>query len=285
MPVRGLGSRPLVLASQSVKRVAVCFLLVACQRPADAGTKTPAVAAAVDEDPLDVAATLVIESLQKGDYEGLREHTVQPLTHDLSKTEFDDLAAIVQWLGPLKQRTAADTDMSHGGGQRSYQLAFEKAAALELEVSLDEAGKLIGFQFTGEGYTEAERGVLAEPWREFKVYDFVCLGPQGDPLPDGKPIQGKRVEYEIVVGGIEAVLGEHHLEIEKIVFDASGKEIFHEPIAYDAKFAADATGIPRGAVRGYLEVPGPGKWELELRIADTNAHRAIEYRHAFETTR
>ena len=274
-----------VLASPRVNRFAVCFLLVACQKPSGAGTQPPVATPAVDEDPLDAAATLLVESLHNGDYDGLREHTVQPLTKDLSRAEFDDLAAIVQWLGPLQQRIETDTDMSHGGGQRSYRLEFEEAAELELEVSLDEAGKLMGFHFSGEGYIKAERGVLAEPWREFKVYDFAYLDPEGTPLPAGTPIQGKRVEYEIVVGGIEAFIGEHHLEIEKVVLDKNDNEVFHEPIEYDAKFAADATGIPRGVVRGHLEVPGPGSWKMELRITDKNAHRDIEYRHAFETKR
>lgn len=226
---------------------------------------------------------VLVSNLQSGDYEALAGHTVQPLTHDLSPEEFRDLSAIVQWLGHLDDHSATKTDDTYGGGQRWYALRFDKGE-VELEVSIDEDGKLVGFQFGGDGFTEAERGVLAEPWREFKVYDFVFLGEDGQPLPEDAPIAGNRVDYEIVVGGIEAVLGTHHLAVEKIVLDPGGKEVFHEPIEFDTKFDADAGGIPRGTVRGYLEVPGPGKWEMDLRITDKNAFRDVEYRQSFETT-
>lgn len=237
----------------------------------------------VDQDPLDEAATLVVDTLRKGDYDGLHGQTVQPLTHDLSQTEFDDLAAIIQWLGPLQQRAPKGTDKSHGGGERKYAMQFDRGSELELQVSLDAGGKLIGFRFSGDGYTEAERGVLAEPWREFKVYDFVYLDADGNPVAKGVPLTGPRVDYELVVGGIEAFVGEHHLTVEKIVLDAQGKDVFHEPIEFDVKFAEDATGVPRGVVRGHVEVPGPGTWEIELKIIDRNSQRDLDYRETFTT--
>jgi len=234
-------------------------------------------------EPLDEAATTLLTHLQSGDYDGLRPHTADPLTDDMSRPEFDDLAAIVQWLGPLRDRTPKETNRAYGGGQRRYALQFENAGPLELSVSIDPEGKLVGFEFQGEGYIEAERGVLAEPWREFKVYDFRFLGPNGTPMPEGAKLVGNRVDYELVVGGIEAFIGEHHLSIQKIVLDAEGNELFVEPVEYDAKFAADAMGIPRGVVHGHLEVPGAGRWELALSITDENAHRDTEYRRQFET--
>jgi len=252
---------------------------VACGKPKQSPTsETPAAVS----DPVDQAMVTLVSNLQSGNYEALHEQTVDPLAHDLSAEEFGDLSAIIQWLGHLENHTATKSDETYGGGQRWYELTFEKGT-VELEVSIDEGGKLIGFQFGGDGFTEAEHGVLAEPWREFKVYDFTFLGADGNPLPDGSKLAGKRVDYELVVGGIEAMLGEHHLTIEKIVLDPAGNEVFNEPIEFDAKFAADASGIPRGVVRGYLEVPGPGKWEMDLRITDNNAHRDVQYRQAFET--
>jgi hypothetical protein len=125
--------------------------------------------------------------------------------------------------------------------------------------------------------------VLAEPWREFKVYDFRYLDAEGNPLPEGAPIAGNRVDYEVVVGGIEAFIGEHHLTVRKMLLDASGKEIFREPVEFDAKFRADAMGIPRGEVRGYVEVPGPGKWQIKLAITDANSHRETEVSRGCET--
>ena len=255
----------------------------ACEKGAPTTAPTQA-APQSDAHRCDVAATRLVESLQRGEFDVLAEHTADPLTHDLSRTEFDDLAAIVQWLGPMQSREVEKHDDTFGGGQRWYAMQFERGGALELEVSIDPKGKLVGFEFSGKGYTEAERGVLAEPWREFKVYDFHFLDADGNYVADGKPISGKRVDYEIVVGGIEALLGEHHLSVEKIVFDASGNTVFREPIEFDTKFDADAMGVPRGTVRGHVEVPGPGAWRIDLRITDENAHRDIEHEQAFETT-
>lgn len=245
-------------------------------------TTAPTADAPADE-PIDQMTWSLLEKLAASDYEGLQALTVQPLTHDLSHAEFEDVAAIVAWLGPLQSHAIERSDASYGGGQRWYTLQFDKGGAVELEVSLDDSGKLIGFQFDGDGYLEAERGVLAEPWREFKVYDFALIDSGGAPLPKDGTVAGTRVDYELVVGGIEALLGEHHLSVEKVLRDASGKEIFREPIEYDTKFDEDSMGIPRGVVRGHVEVPGAGAWKLDLRVTDENAHRDIEYQASFKT--
>ncbi len=232
--------------------------------------------------PEDDAATFLLEALERGNYDALAARTSDPLTSDLSKPEFDDLAAIVQWLGPLKSQDAAEMDEERHN-TRAYTLQFERGAAVHLEVSVDATGQLIGFVFSGDGYTEAERGVLAEPWREFKVYDFHLLDADGGRLPEGSAVAGTRVEYEVIVGGIEALLGAHHLRVEKTVLDAGGTPVFREPIEFDTTFDQDAMGVPRGTVRGHVEVPSAGRWTMKLVISDENAHRAIEHEHAFET--
>lgn len=263
--------------------IALSLLAVACDK-----SETPATTAPADEappaDPIDQATGLLLTTLAEGDYDGLHDHCVDPLHHDLSAEAFHDLSAIVQWLGAERSREVVSTDMSHGGGQRWYTLQFEQGGTVDLEVSIEADGKLVGFEFSGNGYADGEHGVIAEQWREFKVYDFAYLDTEGSPLPSDAPIPGTRVDYEIVVGGIEALLGEHHLTVEKIVLDSDGNEVFHQPIEYDVKFASDASGIPRGTVRGYLEVPGPGRWEMDLVITDRNSGREMDYRHAFETT-
>lgn len=256
------------------------LLASACKKDGAPESAAPA----VDQgDPLDNAMVLLLNKLAAGDYQGLKEHTVDPLSHDLSEAEFADLAAMAGWWGGLQNHAISKTDMNYGGGQRWYELQFDQGGPVQLKISLDESGKLIGFNFEGEGYGDAEHGVIAEQFREFKVYDFHYLDPEGKYYPKDAPIPGNRIDYEIIVGGIEAVVGEHHLKIEKIVFDQSGKEVFHEPIEYDIKFAQDSSGIPRGVVRGYLEVPGPGKWEMDLVVTDQHARRDVDYRHEFET--
>lgn len=268
--------RPLLLPCLAVT------LFAGCEKSPPSVEPTAAVAQ--DEHACDKAATTLLTSLQSGDFDGLASSSADPLTHDMSKAEFDDLAAIVTWLGPLQSRAVERHDDTFGGGQRWFALQFENAAPLELEVSIDQAGKLVGFEFSGKGYTEAERGVLAEPWREFRVYGFHFLDADGNRVPEGEAVPGKRVDYEIVVGGIEALLGEHHLSVEKLVFDQGGNTVFREPIEFDTKFDEDAMGVPRGVVRGYVEVPGPGQWRIDLRITDENASRDIEYKTSFQTS-
>jgi hypothetical protein len=255
----------------------------ACDKAEKPETAAPEPKPKPELDAIDRAMIALLTELENGDFKALKAHCVEPLTHDLSPAAFADLAAIVGWLGGVEERTVTHTDMSHGGGQRWWHLQFAQGDTVELELAIDEQGKLIGFHFEGPGYIEAEHGVIADEWREFKVYDFVYLDADGQPLPEGTPIRGKIVEYEMVVGGIEALIGQHHLKVEKIVFNSKGKEVFHRPIEFDTKFDENAEGIPRGVVRGNLEVPGPGKWEMELKISDMNAHRDIDYRHAFET--
>lgn len=235
-----------------------------------------------EAEPVDEATTVLLKALERGKHDVLAKRSSEPLSSDLSKAEFDDLAAIVEWLGPLQERAVADMDVERHNTQ-AYTLQFERGGPVELEVSVDAMGQLIGFHFSGDGYLEAERGVLAEPWREFKVYDFHLLDAEGARLAEGTPLSGTRVEYEIVVGGIEALLGAHHLRVEKMVLDAAGGPVYKEPIEFDTTFDQDAMGVPRGVVRGYVEVPGPGKWTMDLVISDENAHRAIEHKQAFET--
>lgn len=234
---------------------------------------------AENKDDIEVATDRLLSYLRKGDYGSLVGISTDPLTGDLSREAFDDLSKIVVWLGSEKSREAAHTDGEFGGGVRTYKMQFENGGPLELEVSIAQTGQLTGFHFEGEGYGDAEQGVIAEQWRHFKVYDFAYVDSEGQDIPEGEACSGKRVDYRVVVGGIEALLGEHHLSVEKIVFDKDGNEVFHEPIAYDAKFSANAEGIPRGEISGYFEVPGPGTYEIDLLITDENASRDLDYRH------
>lgn len=252
----------------------------ACQKASTPATVAPTTPSSADA--LDAATASLLSCLSRHDYEELEGETADPLTTDLSEEAFSDLAKIVSWWGPLHSQTETETDPSHGGGERTYELQFSKGGPVELRVSISPEGKLVGFRFGGEGYLEAEREVIADEWREFKVYDFAYLDAEGQRLAAGQAISGNRVDYEVTMGGIEAFVGEHHLAFEKIVFDGQGKEVFHEPIEYDTKFAANAEGIPRGVVRGHLEVPGPGKYEMSLKITDRNSTREVDYRQAFE---
>jgi hypothetical protein len=270
-----------------LSRVPLCLALalapLACNKSAPAPTAEPAPQEALD--PIDAAMSSLLTHLARGDYDGLKATTVEPLTTDLSAEAFSDLSEIVIWLGVLKSFQETKTDRSHGGGERWYDLQFERGGPVQLWVALERDGSLIGFRFSGDGFTEAEHASIAEEWREFKVYDFAYLDQGGERLEQGQSIVGNRVEYELVVGGIEAFVGKHHIQVVKTVLDTQGQEVFVEPIGYDATFSANAEGIPRGVVQGYLEVPGPGDYHMKLKITDRNSARTIDYEQPFSVVK
>jgi hypothetical protein len=251
----------------------------ACGKGAPPPTVEPTAQAELDS--LDSAMSSLLTHLARGDYDGLVASTSEPLTTDLSAEAFTDLSEIVVWFGPLRSFQETETDRTHGGGERWYDLQFERGGPVRLWVAIEQDGSLVGFRFSGDGFTEAERASIAEEWRHFKVYDFSYLGAEGERLAEGQPIVGNRVEYELVVGGLEAFIGEHHIAVVKTVLDDQGKEVFVEPIGYDASFSANAEGIPRGVVRGYLEVPGPGSYHMKLKVTDRNSARTIDYERPF----
>ncbi len=271
-------------APRTVQRIVSVLAALAVLSPGCGKVRsyTEPTVAIPESDARDEAATQLLEALERGQYDALASRTSEPLTSDLSATEFEDLAATVQWLGPLRSLDV-DEDRSVEHGARAYVLQFERGEDVELQVWVDATGQLSGFEFSGKGFVEAERGVLAEPWRQFKVYDFHLLDAAGTRLERDAAVSGTRVEYELVVGGIEAVLGVHHLRVEKTVLDPTGSSVYREPIEFDTTFDQDAMGVPRGVVRGHVEVPGPGRWTLELVISDENAHRAIEHEYVFDS--
>lgn len=231
-------------------------------------------------DPFEATARRFLESLGSGDYGETIGMTASPLSKELSKAAYDDLSKIVAFLGEPEAMEVKEKKPVQGGQYRRYMLKFE-TGLVEYEVTV-EYDAIVGFHLMGPGFDEAEHGVIAEQFREFKVYDFKWNLDDGTENPGGEVYSTNRIDWQIFVGGIEAMGGEHHITIEKICLDESGKELFHEPIEYDVKFEANAEGIPTGHVDGYLEVPGPGKYTLEIRLKDNIAVAEIDHKVDFE---
>lgn len=199
---------------------------------------------------------------------------------DFSTEAFHDLSEIVRWLGPVQSKELLEDEEIHMGRHRVYSVKFAKGT-VNLDVSI-EADMVIGFNLSGDDWVDAEHGVIADQYREFKVYDFKYMAEGGEENPDGPVYHTKRVDWQIFVGGIEARSGEHHLTVEKICLDANGKEVFHEPTVYDVKFAANAEGIPTGHVDGWIEVPKVGKYTLEIKLKDNFAFNELDHIVEFE---
>ena len=255
--------------------------LAACNKGEDS-SNAPAAAKSAPSDPVEAAIDDMLERLAAGDYAKMKEITASPLTEDLTESAYTDLSSVVEWLGYVDVKTPTQEDIPvEGGTRRTYKITFEKEEVV-LEATVLNDGKIMGFTFSGDGFYRAEHGVIADQYREFKVYDFHWTTEAGEkvgveiPQPDG------HVAYHLIVGGIEAFAGKHHIRVEKMVVDGSGKEIFREPIEYDVTFEANAEGIPRGEMTGEFDVPAKGDYELVLKLRDDVAVVETEYRVPFK---
>ena len=254
--------------------------LGACEKSSGDGSNAPAAAAPADQ--VEAATDKLISVLAGEDYKAMTDLAAGALRVDMSAEAFKDLHAIVSWLGYVKSKRTTQEDMpvSEGGVRRTYIVEFEKEE-VTLEVTVLDDGHILGFHFSGEGFYRAEHGVIADEFREFKVYDFHWVDGDGVEHPPGEPIVGTHLTYHVVVGGIEAFGGKHHIAVKKMVHDADDREIFVEPIEYDVKFEENAEGIPRGDMSGEFDVPAPGKYELILTLRDDVAVIDVEHRVPF----
>jgi hypothetical protein len=257
---------------------------LACEKGGEGGGESNAPEAAVPADPIDAATDMLVTKLQAGDRDGLLEQSVSPLVEDLSPLAFEDISKTVAWLGYMSSKTARSDVPIEGGTRRSYSMEFEKGDEVTLEVSVVD-GKVMGFHFAGDDFFKAEHGVIADQFRQFKVYDFWFEDGEGNRLTDVESLPGPTIRYRLVVGGMEAFGGKHHIGVEKMLQDSSGKELFKEPVAYDTEFKENAEGIPRGEIGGDLDVPGPGEYELVLLLEDDIAAIDAEYRTRFKVVK
>lgn len=233
-------------------------------------------------DPTEAAVDKLIATLAGDDFAAMTELAAGALKVDMSAEAFKDLHSIVSWLGYVKSKRQIQDEMpvSEGGVRRTYIVEFEKET-VNLEVTILDDGHILGFHFTGDGFYRAEHGVIADQFREFKVYDFHWVDPEGGEHLPGVVIEGTHCAYHLVVGGIEAFGGKHHIAVKKMVHDVQDREIFVEPIEYDVKFVENAEGIPRGDMTGEFDVPAPGKYELVLTLRDDVAVIDVEHRVPF----
>ena len=232
------------------------------------------------EDP-DEAAQMIIESLSHADIKEILAIAGEPLDEELTPEAFEDYVKVIQWLGDVKDLHEDANYDSDAAKQRDYYIEFEKGE-VHLRVTIIPGVGLIGFKFEGDDFIRAEHGALEDNYAQFKVYDFRFLDDHGDKNPEGDRVHTGRIDYLLIVGGLEAKTGEHHINVEKIVLDADGKPIYDEPIEFDLQFEENAEGIPRGMVKGFVQVDNPGRYTIELVVRDNVSGQEIDYKHDFE---
>ncbi len=223
----------------------------------------------------EVAVPIIIQAMSEGDRAKLLQICDGDLKHDLSQAAFDDFATVIKYLGTMKDFYEEANEDTPVAKQRVYELEFDKGE-VRLMVQLYPDGGLIGFHFDGDTFVAAEHGALEDGYSSFKVYDFKLLDGKGNEMDTLRTRKGE-VRYQLIIGGLEAKKGEHHVSVEKIVFTDKKEEIYHQPQEFDLKFEENAEGIPRGVIRGSIEIHEKGHFDMEFKIRDNLAKEEIDY--------
>jgi hypothetical protein len=230
------------------------------------------------------APHFLIHAFQNNDRDWILEHSLEDLGEELSGEVFGDLAKVLSWLGELKEVMEIDDNVQVAGSSFLYECHFEKGSHVLLTVTTLASGELVSFHFEGEDFLAAEHGALDDRYTTFKVYDLKFTNELGKEADSGHKIAGSRIDYQIIVGGLNAELGEHHLSFEKIVVDKSGGEVLHEPVEFDKKFEESPEGIPRAKIQMFLQLDDAplGEYDLVLKIRDNVSGQELEHKEHFE---
>lgn len=259
--------------------------LIACDKgDGGNGTKAPKSSSVKKGDKPtepDQMVEAIVAAMQTNDREWVMSFTTDPLSDELSEEAFNDFAKVIQWLGELEDYHVEVNNDQLVALQRDYLLDFEKGQVKLHITAYPDGGGLVGFRFSGDTFIRAEHGALDDHYTKFKVYDFSFLDDSRETI-DGDSVPAGQVNYQVVVGGLEAKEGEHHVIMEKIVFNDGGKEIYHEPVEMDLRFEQNAEGIPRGIVRGFVYINEAGHYDIDLKIRDNVAGEEIDYHHDVE---
>lgn len=255
------------------------------KRGGSKGTSSPSAATTVKKgdqiDDPDQMVEAIVAAMQTDDRDWILSFSTEPLTDELSQEAFNDFAAVIQWLGEFKDYHVEVNNDQLVALQRDYLLSFEKGDVKLHVTAYPDGGGLVGFKFEGDTFVRAEHGALDDHYAKFKVYDFSFMDSarafiEGDTVPAGQ------VNYQVIIGGLEAKEGEHHVTMEKIVFNDGGSEVYHEPVEMDLRFEENAEGIPRGVVRGFVYIDDPGHYDIDLKIRDNIANEEVDYHHDVE---
>jgi hypothetical protein len=220
----------------------------------------------------------IVAAMQSGDRDWILSFAEDPLHEELSQEAFNDFSAVIKWLGALQDFHVESNNDQPVALQRDYLLSFEKGEVNLHVTAYPDGGGLIGFRFSGDAFVRAEHGALDDHYAKFKVYDFSFL-TEGKERIKGDSVPAGRINYQVVVGGLVAEEGEHHITMEKIVFNDGGKEVYHEPIEMDLRFEENAEGIPRGILRGFVYIDEAGHYDIDLKIKDNVSKEEIDYHH------
>ena len=236
------------------------------------GTSAPEETDAVDK----LAAQLLTE-LSQADREGVVALTTQTAAAALDEREIAVIARTLDWLGAF-ELLAQSEEAVVGGIKRRYLARFDRGdLGLELTVVGD---KIEGFAFDEGSWTKLSEQALEAAAGSLAIATFEFTGPEGEVIP--QPQNPAAIGYAIELEGLGSQLREHHVTIDKQVFDAEGNLVYRQDTPDEIRFPQAESGSSGGRLTGSIAVPGPGRYEIELRVDDMIAGQQATHRQVFQ---
>ncbi|PRP96179.1 hypothetical protein [Enhygromyxa salina] len=262
---RGISSLVLALSL-------VC--VAGCER--SGSTRAPVAA----QDPTDQLTGELLATLRAGDLEAALGLCNAALAGDLERRGASELAVItatLDWLGAVESLELESEQPVAGGVDRRYLVRFGHG---EVGLSVTAVnGKLEGFEFDrGQWQVLVDRAAEAAAG-SLRVAEFRYLDAKGQPVEGA--LDPAKVSYELALEGLEALLREHHVMIAKTVRDAAGNEVYRQTEDDDIRFPQAQSGSGGGRITGHVAVPGPGHYQLELRIRDMVGAQLMTHKESF----
>lgn len=231
-----------------------------------------------DEDEVDALARQLLAALAADDAEAARALSNQELSIALDLREVAIIARTLAWLGTLESLSGSDEEPLANGVRRRYVARFARG---ELTWHLSVVGgKAEGFELDPGQWAAYEERALTAHAGSMRLLDFHFVGPEGQPVQD--PVDPSSIPYALELEGLDVQFREHHVSIGKKVYDAEGNEVYRQDSDDNITFPQGEDGTSGGILTGSVKVPGPGSYELELRIRDLAGGQDITHRVEFE---
>lgn len=263
------------LRLSSVLIVAMCCSTLVSAGACDKSGSTQAPADGADAS--DRLTNKLLAELAIGDRDAALALCNPSLAADLDEREVAILARTLAWLGPV-EALERESEEPVAEGRRRHYLARFGAGEVGLSVTVVGA-KFEGFAFDAGPWTTLVDRAAEAAAGSLRVTGFHFLDAGGKAIDD--PLDPASIPYELVIEGLDAQLREHHAVIAKSVFDAEGHEVYRQSEDDDIRFPQAETGASGGRITGTVAVPGPGRYELELKIRDLVGAQAMTHRVSF----
>lgn len=253
----------LVLAGSSLS-------LGGCEK---SGSSTPS----QTSDAIDELTSELLDGLRAGDRDAVLGLANATLASDLDERDVAVIARTLTWLGVARTIDRGAEEPVAGGTRRSYRVEFDRG---EVELTVTVVGaKLEGFEFAEGQWSALVDGAAAAAAGELAVVEFRYLDREGQPID--APVDAASIDYLVGLEGLESQLREHHVVIDKAVFDGEGNQVYRQDHPDDIRFPQSEDGSAGANITGKVAVPGPGRYELELDIDDRVGNQTLTHRESF----